>query len=42
MARWIRHIQHAKVFAIADSGHCLPMEQPDLFNQAVLDFVRQH
>lgn len=42
MARWIRHISGAKVVAIADSGHCLPMEQPELFNQAVLDFVRQH
>jgi pimeloyl-ACP methyl ester carboxylesterase len=42
MARWIRHIPHAKVFAIADAGHCVPMEQPDLFNRAVLEFIRDY
>lgn len=42
MARWIRHIPHAKIVGIADAGHCLPMEQPELFNRAVLDFIREH
>ena len=42
MARWIRHIPDATVVAIADAGHCVPMEQPDLFNRAVLEFVRDH
>lgn len=40
MARWIRHIPHAKVMNIADSGHCVPMEQTELFNEAVLGFIR--
>jgi pimeloyl-ACP methyl ester carboxylesterase len=42
MARWIRHIPHAEVIAIADSGHSVPMEQPALFNRAVLDFIGRH
>ena len=42
MARWIRHIAHAEVVAIADAGHSVPMEQPEAFNRAVLDFIRRH
>lgn len=42
MARWIRHIAHAEVVAIADAGHSVPMEQPEAFNRAVLEFIRQH
>jgi pimeloyl-ACP methyl ester carboxylesterase len=42
MARWIRHIAHAEVVAIADAGHSVPMEQPDAFNRAVLDFIGRH
>ncbi len=42
MARWIRHVPHAEVVAIADSGHSVPMEQPELFNRAVLDFIARH
>jgi len=39
MARWIRHIPHAEVVAITDAGHSVPMEQPEAFNRAVLDFI---
>lgn len=42
MARWIRHIARAEVVAIADAGHSVPMEQPEAFNRAVLDFIRRH
>jgi pimeloyl-ACP methyl ester carboxylesterase len=42
MARWIRHITQAEVVAIADAGHSVPMEQPEQFNRAVLEFVRRH
>jgi pimeloyl-ACP methyl ester carboxylesterase len=42
MARWLRHIPHAERFAIADAGHSVPMEQAELFNGAVLDFIRRH
>jgi pimeloyl-ACP methyl ester carboxylesterase len=42
MARWVRHIPHAEVVAIADAGHSVPMEQPAPFNRAVLDFIGRH
>jgi len=42
MARWIRHIAHAEVVAIADAGHSVPMEQPEAFNRAVLEFIGRH
>jgi len=42
MARWIRHIAQAEVVAIADAGHSVPMEQPEQFNRAVLEFVRRY
>ena len=42
MARWIRQIPHAKVISIADAGHCVPMEQPEAFNSAVLNFIRNY
>jgi pimeloyl-ACP methyl ester carboxylesterase len=42
MARWLRHIPQAEVVAIADAGHSVPMEQPELFNRAVLDFIGRH
>jgi pimeloyl-ACP methyl ester carboxylesterase len=42
MARWIRHIPHAEVLAITDAGHSVPMEQPEAFNRAVLDFISRH
>ncbi len=42
MMCWIRHIPHAEVVAIADAGHSVPMEQPEAFNRAVLDFIGRH
>jgi pimeloyl-ACP methyl ester carboxylesterase len=39
MARWLRHVPHAEIVAIADAGHSVPMEQPELFNSAVLNFI---
>ena len=42
MARWIRHIAHAEVVAIADAGHSVPIEQPEAFNRAVLEFIGRH
>jgi pimeloyl-ACP methyl ester carboxylesterase len=40
MAAWLRHVPQARIVGIADAGHCVPMEQPALFNAAVLDFLR--
>ena len=39
MAAWLRHVPQAEILPIADSGHCVPMEQPALFNRIVLDFL---
>jgi pimeloyl-ACP methyl ester carboxylesterase len=42
MAHWLRHVPQAEIVAIADAGHSVPMEQPQLFNDAVLAFLRRH
>ncbi|TPG46046.1 alpha/beta hydrolase [Roseomonas nepalensis] len=42
MQRWVRHMPQAEWFSIADAGHSVPMEQPDGFNKAALDFIRRH
>jgi pimeloyl-ACP methyl ester carboxylesterase len=42
MARWLRHVPQAEIVPIADSGHCVPMEQPEPFNRAVLEFWSRH
>lgn len=42
MARWLKHLPQAEVFNIADAGHSVAMEQPELFNRAALDFLRRH
>ncbi|WP_052401389.1 alpha/beta fold hydrolase [Muricoccus aerilatus] len=42
MRGWVSHMRQAEWVAIADAGHSVPMEQPELFNRAVLDFLRRH
>ncbi|HWL79683.1 MAG TPA: alpha/beta hydrolase [Roseomonas sp.] len=42
MRRWVRHLPQAEWLTIADAGHSVPMEQPEIFNAAVLDFLRRH
>lgn len=42
MAAWIRHIPQAETVTIADSGHCVAMEQPVIFHRVVLDFLSRH
>jgi len=37
-----QHIRQAKTIVVPEAGHSTFWEQPDVFNQAVLDFVRQH
>ena len=36
------HMPHAETVIVPEAGHCANWEQPDLFNQTVLAFVRQH
>jgi pimeloyl-ACP methyl ester carboxylesterase len=35
-------IKGAKSFIVPECGHSAFWEQPEIFNRAVLDFVRQH
>jgi pimeloyl-ACP methyl ester carboxylesterase len=42
MAAWLRHTPQAEIVPIVDSGHSVAMEQPDLFNEAVLGFLKRH
>jgi pimeloyl-ACP methyl ester carboxylesterase len=42
MAAWLRHVPQAEIVPIADAGHCVPMEQPDLFNAAVVEFLGRY
>jgi pimeloyl-ACP methyl ester carboxylesterase len=36
------HIKHAETVVVPEAGHSTYWEQPDVFNRAVLDFVRKH
>lgn len=35
-------IRNARLTALPDAGHLLNLEQPELFNQAVVEFIRSH
>lgn len=37
-----QHLPHADVVVIPEAGHCPNWEQPQAFNQAVLQFLRKH
>jgi pimeloyl-ACP methyl ester carboxylesterase len=37
-----RHIPHSQLKVLPECGHSAYWERPDLFNDAVLDFLRQH
>jgi pimeloyl-ACP methyl ester carboxylesterase len=36
------HIKGAETLIIPQAGHSAYWEQPDLFNRAVLDFMKKH
>ena len=36
------HMLHAETFVIPEAGHCANWEQPTIFNQKVLSFLRKH
>jgi pimeloyl-ACP methyl ester carboxylesterase len=36
------HMPHAEVVVVPEAGHCANWEQPAVFNQTVLDFLRRH
>jgi len=36
------HIRGAETVVVPEAGHSTYWEQPDVFNQAVLNFIRKH
>jgi pimeloyl-ACP methyl ester carboxylesterase len=36
------HIRHAETVVVPEAGHSTYWEQPDVFNRAVLNFIRKH
>ena len=42
LALFAAHIQGAESLIIPQAGHSAYWEQPDVFNRAVLDFLRKH
>jgi len=36
------HIRHAELIVVREAGHSTYWEQPDVFNRAVLTFIRKH
>ena len=42
MRIWAAHVKNHEWSVVADAGHALAWEQPDIFNQKVLEFVSRH
>jgi pimeloyl-ACP methyl ester carboxylesterase len=36
------HLRHAETLVIREAGHAPNWEQPEAFNNALLDFLRRH
>lgn len=36
------HLRHAEVVVVQEAGHCANWEQPGVFNEVVLAFIRRH
>lgn len=42
MRIWAAHVKGHEWVAVPEAGHAIAWEQPDLFNEKVLEFVRRH
>jgi pimeloyl-ACP methyl ester carboxylesterase len=42
MRMWVQYLDHAQWVLIPEAGHALSWEEPELFNQAVLAFLKNH
>lgn len=42
MRIWATHLRNHEWAAVADCGHAIAWEQPELFNEKVLEFIRRH
>jgi len=42
MRIWAAHVKNHEWAVVPDAGHAIAWEQPDVFNEKVLEFVRRH
>jgi len=42
MHAWAAHLPHYEWAMVADAGHSIAREQPEMFNDTVLAFIKQH
>jgi pimeloyl-ACP methyl ester carboxylesterase len=42
MRAWAAHVTNHEWAVVADAGHSIAWEQPDLFNETILAFIRRH
>jgi pimeloyl-ACP methyl ester carboxylesterase len=42
MRMFAARIKHAETVVVPEAGHSTYWEQPDVFNHAVLNFIRKH
>ena len=42
MRIWANHVKNHEWAVVPDSGHAIAWEQPDIFNEKVLEFVKRH
>ena len=42
MRIWANHLKNHEWAVVPDSGHAIAWEQPDIFNEKVLEFVKRH
>ena len=42
MRMFAARIKHAETVVVPEAGHSTYWEQPDVFNRAVLNFIRKH
>jgi pimeloyl-ACP methyl ester carboxylesterase len=42
MRLWVKYLDHPQWVLLPEAGHALSWEEPELFDQAVLDFLKKH
>ena len=42
MHAWAEHLPHYEWAMVPDAGHSIAWEQPEMFNDKVLTFIKQH
>ena len=42
MRIWAAHVKNHEWAVVSDAGHAIAWEQPDVFNEKVLEFIKRH